>query len=95
MSWFGSLHLLVGSCCSLPIILSGLIILFVPSLRFVWHARIPTKIPFLAWRLLNALLPFVDVLVSLGFYYPSKCPFCSSADTLVHGFVDCFVAREL
>lgn len=35
-----------------------------PSMRFVWSKRVPTKISFFAWRLLNGLLPFADILVS-------------------------------
>lgn len=66
-----------------------------PSMRFVWSKRVPTKISFFAWRLLNGLLPFADILVSLGFHFPSKCPSCASAETLAHGFVGCLVARQL
>lgn len=65
-----------------------------PVLKAVWGSRIPTKISFFFWRLLNNLLPFDDVLRGLGISLASKCVFCSSEDTLQHGFLACSFAER-
>lgn len=61
----------------------------------VWHSRIPTKISFFFWRLINRILPFPDVLRLIGFNLPSKCPHCEEEDTLIHCFLLCPWARHL
>lgn len=66
-----------------------------PFMKYVWNSRIPLKLSFFVWRVLNGLLPYADVLVTFGFHLPSKCPWCDSADTLDHGLVSCVFAQHL
>ena len=62
--------------------------------QWVWRSGIPLKLSILLWRILNGLLPFDDVLRRMGFQMASKCPFCSSEDSVSHAFYECSLARE-
>lgn len=55
----------------------------------------PSRVSFFCWRLLNGLLPLADVLLALGYHFPSMCPFCPANDFLDHAFVSCRVANFL
>lgn len=64
-------------------------------LRNVWRPEIPMRISIFDWKLPNGLLPFRDVLRSMGFQLASRCPFCQQEDTLHHGFLQCPQAAAL
>ncbi|KAL3502751.1 hypothetical protein ACH5RR_037200 [Cinchona calisaya] len=58
-------------------------------------SRIPIKYSILAWKGLNGLLPFDDVLLKLSFHLASKYCYCKSSDTIDHFFIECPVAMRI
>lgn len=65
------------------------------ELPLIWSASIPLKISIFLWRMLNALLPFPEVLVTFGFQLPSKCYCCDSLDSIQHCFFHCSFAQAV
>lgn len=63
--------------------------------RHLWRPEVPLRISIFGWKLLNGLLPFGDVLHSLGVQMPTRCPFCEHADTIPHAFLYCPQAAAL
>ena len=51
------------------------------DLKMFGTFRTPLKCSIFVWHLLNGILPFPEVLVTLVFNLPSKCPWCEELDT--------------
>lgn len=60
-----------------------------PVMKVIWNKRLPKRVSVFMWRLLNGILPFPDVLMTIGFSMPSKCCFCAHVDDLQHFFGFC------
>lgn len=60
-----------------------------------WRPEIPLKLSIFMWRLTNMLLPFDEILETMGFHLPSKCPFCPSTDSINHFFLECSYAHQI